>query len=214
MTKLSNRLKSLALFVDKNDSLVDIGCDHALLSIYLTKNQLCKKVIASDINVNALSNAKKNIKKSNLNIETILSDGLKKIDTSFVNALIISGMGTSTISHILSDKEKLKTIDKLIIQSNNEHESLRRNLNLLGYYLKEENIIFEKDKWYVTCLFIKSKKLNTLEELKYGFLNNAEYNNYLLNKHKTILRHIPLFSLEKLKKYKSYCQLKKAIKNH
>lgn len=214
MTRLSKRLKSLALFVDKNDSLVDIGCDHALLSIYLTENKLCNKVIASDINTNALNNAITNIKKSNLRIETILSDGLKNIDTSHINALIISGMGTSTIIHILDNKEKLKPIKKLIIQSNNEHESLRRNLNNLGYYLKEENIIYEKDKWYVTCLFIKSNQLNTEEELKYGFLNNPEYNNYLLNKNKTILKSIPFFSSNKIKKYKAYCQLKKAIKNH
>lgn len=214
MTRLSNRLKSLALFVDKTDSLVDIGCDHALLSIYLTKNNLCKKVIASDININALNNAKTNIKKCNLKIETILSDGLDNIDTSQINTLIISGMGTSTIIHILNNKEKLKPIKKIIIQSNNNHESLRRNLNHLGYYLKEENIIYEKDKWYITCLFIKNNKLNTEEELKYGYLNNREYNDYLLNKYKTILNNIPFFSFNKIKKYKTYCQLKKAIKNH
>lgn len=214
MTKLSQRLKSLALFVTKEDSVVDIGCDHALLSIYLIENKLCNEVIASDINPNALSNAKKNIKKRNLNIKTILSDGLNNIDTMNINTLIISGMGTSTIIHILNNKEKLKNINKIIIQSNNEHESLRRNLNNLGYYLQEENIIYEKDKWYVTCLFIKENKLNTEEELKYGYLNNSEYNSYLLKKNKSILKSIPLFSSSKIKKYKSFCQLKKAIKNH
>ena len=61
MSKLSKRLESLALLVDKKDQLVDVGCDHGLLSIYLVQNNLCKKVIASDVNQNALNSAIKNI---------------------------------------------------------------------------------------------------------------------------------------------------------
>ena len=41
MSKLSKRLESLALLVDKKDSIVDVGCDHGLLSIYLVENKLC-----------------------------------------------------------------------------------------------------------------------------------------------------------------------------
>ena len=40
ISMISNRLKSLVKYIKKNDSLIDIGCDHALLDIYLTKNQL------------------------------------------------------------------------------------------------------------------------------------------------------------------------------
>ena len=40
MTKISNRLKSIVKFVEKKDSVVDVGCDHGLLSIYLVENEL------------------------------------------------------------------------------------------------------------------------------------------------------------------------------
>ena len=66
MIKLSSRLKALADYIEDNDSMVDIGCDHGLLDIYLTLNKKNVKVIASDVNENALNNAKKNIKKYNL----------------------------------------------------------------------------------------------------------------------------------------------------
>ena len=54
--------------------MVDIGCDHGLLDIYLVQTNKNIKVIASDINKNALSNAIKNIKKYKLEITLSLSE--------------------------------------------------------------------------------------------------------------------------------------------
>lgn len=212
MTKLSKRLQSLAEFVVKTDKAVDIGCDHGYLSIYLKENNLVKEIIASDINENALASAKENIKKSKLDIKTILSDGLNNIEIKDFNTLIISGMGTSTILHILDNKDKLKKINKLIIQSNNDHKILRRELNKLGYYLEDEKYVYDKKKWYVSSLFIKSKKKNTDTEIEYGFLNNEDYNNYLILQEKLIMKKIPFIKLNiKLKRYIKLWRLKKVI---
>ena len=138
MSKLSKRLESLALLVDKKDSIVDVGCDHGLLSIYLVENKLCKKVIASDVNQNALNSAIKNISLRKLDIETVLSDGIEQVNLKEINTLIISGIGTSTILHILSDDNKLKKINKLILQSNNDHELLRSELEAEKEKMKQE----------------------------------------------------------------------------
>ncbi|MBQ8659589.1 MAG: SAM-dependent methyltransferase [Bacilli bacterium] len=213
MNKISNRLKILTEFIEKNDQVVDVGCDHGYLSIYLKANNLCKKVIASDINKNALSGAIKNVKNSGLDIPVILSDGICDVDLKGINTLIISGMGTSTVLHILEDDKKLKKIAKLIIQSNNDHELLRRSLNKKGYYLENEVIIFDKGKWYVTCLFVKKDVTNSESEIKYGYLSNSEYNKYLVNYHKSIIKKIPLTSIKKrYNKYLEIKKLKKAIK--
>ena len=212
MNKLSNRLNAIAQFVDKKDSVVDVGCDHGYLSIYLKEVIKVKKIIASDINQNALNSAINNIKKSNLDIETVLSDGIKDVNLKGINTLVISGMGTSTILHILSDKDKLKYIDKLLLQSNNDHELLRRSLNEIGYYLEDETYTFEKGKWYVTCKFIKLDKKNNEDTIKYGFLNNDEYNKYLLNYEDNIVKRIPWKSFEaKLKAILRYNKLKRTI---
>lgn len=212
MTKLSKRLQSLAEFVVKTDKAVDIGCDHGYLSIYLKENNLVKEIIASDINENALASAKENIKKSKLDIKTVLSDGLNNIEIKDFNTLIISGMGTSTILHILDNKDKLKKINKLIIQSNNDHKILRRELNKLGYYLEDEKYVYDKKKWYVSSLFIKSKKKNTDTEIEYGLLNNEDYNNYLVLQEKLIIKKIPFIKLNiKLKRYIKLWRLKKVI---
>jgi len=212
VTKISKRLKAIAEFVTKKDSLVDVGCDHGLLSIYLVENKLAKKVIASDINQNALNSAIKNISSRNLDIETILSDGINDIDLKGINTLVISGMGTSTILHILKNEEKIKKIKKIIIQSNNDHELLRKNMNDKGFYLENEVYILDKNKWYVTCNFIRDEKKNSSEEIKYGFLDNIDYNNYILKYEKSIFKKIPWTSIKaKLEAFNKYKKLKKAI---
>lgn len=212
MNKISKRLLSLADFISKEDELVDVGCDHGLLSIYLIENKLCKRVIASDINQNALNNAIENIKKKNLNIETILSDGIDNIDLTNINTLIISGMGTSTILHILKDNSKLNSINKIIIQSNNEHEVLRKEMNNKNYYLKEEKILKDKNKWYITMYFIKSNKKNTKEEIEYGYLNNQEYIKFLLNKYTELLKIIPKDNKDYKEIETKYNKLSKIVK--
>lgn len=213
MNKLSKRLLSIAQFVEKKDQIIDVGCDHGLLSIYLKENNICKKIIASDINQNALNNAIKNIKNKNLDIETYLSDGIKDIPLKGINTLIISGMGTSTILNILDDSNKLKKINKLIIQSNNNHNILRKELNDKNYYLQNEDVIFDKGKWYITMLFIKSENKNTKKEIEYGLLNNKEYNNYIKDQYYKIYKKIPLKSIKnKISSLKKYLSFKKELK--
>ena len=60
MIKISARLKKIAEFIDDNSSIVDIGCDHGLLDIYLYQTKKNINIIASDVNQNALNNAIKN----------------------------------------------------------------------------------------------------------------------------------------------------------
>lgn len=211
---ISKRLKSIADFVDKEDALVDVGCDHGLLGIYLVQKKLCKKVIASDINKNALQSAIDNIKKNNLDIETVLSDGLDIVDMSNINTLVISGMGTSTIFHILNSN-KIKNVKKIILQSNNYHELLRSGMNKIDYYLEQEKIVLDKGKWYVTMLFTKSSKKNTKKEIEYGYLNNLDYIDYLINHEKAIIKKISFFCFKvRFRHYKTMLELKRIKKEN
>ena len=190
----SKRLLEIAKYVDINDSILDVGCDHAYLSIYLKKNNLCKNVIASDISKNALEYAQKNIAKAKLDINTYVSDGLNNI-TEFYDTVIISGMGTNTILHILDYKE---LPNKLIISSQNELYKLRKNLNLLGYTLKEESIVYENNHYYVIMNCIKGKQKLSNKELMYGISDNREYYLYLYNKNKDILNKVNISKKIKL----------------
>ena len=64
---INKRLKHIAAYVDSNDSVIDVGCDHAFLCIFLAKKYTNIKLIASDINEGPLKQAKKNIDSYNIN---------------------------------------------------------------------------------------------------------------------------------------------------
>ena len=61
--RLSKRLKAITEFVDKEDRIIDIGCDHALLDIYIKENIKNRKIVASDIHEGAIKQAKKKHRK-------------------------------------------------------------------------------------------------------------------------------------------------------
>lgn len=214
--KLSKRLKSLAALVSSEDIVADIGCDHAYLDIYLVQNNIVPKTLACDINEKALNNGINNIKKYGLEdkITTRLSDGIEFLNED-INTLIISGMGTSTIIKILSNKN-IKQIKKLIIESNNNHFLLRTFLVNHGFYISHERTIYDNGKYYINIVFLRGNKKYSSKELKYGPLlinGNKDYYEYLYNKNKQIYENIPKYKIieriKLLKDIKYFKRLKK-----
>lgn len=190
---LSLRLQTIASFLNKNDKVADIGTDHGYLGIYAVQNHLVESIILTDIKSSALASARKNIARLNLDIPTIVTNGLEDIDTTRLNTLVISGMGTSTILDILSNKAKLNPINKLILQSNNNLAELRRQITTLGYQLINEKTIEDNGFWYVVCLFQKDSQAFLDENtIKYGLLkkDKISYYEYLLLNNKNILEQI------------------------
>ncbi len=163
---VSNRIKTIASLVDAKDSILDIGTDHALLPIFLIKNNIVSIADGSDISNKVLSNAKENVFKYNLEdkINLYLSDGVKQIDISKYNTLIITGMGFSTIKNII-DNADLKHIDKLIIQSNNNLDELRKYLNEISFSIVDETCLKDKDINYDIIVSHKGKQ--SLSEQEY-----------------------------------------------
>ena len=217
MIKLSKRLLSIANLVDDNSKVVDIGCDHGLVSIYLAMNKQNISIIASDINQNALDNAIKNINKYHLEdkIKVCLSNGLDNINDE-IDTIIISGMGGHTIIDILTNnQEKLNTVNNIIIQSNNDIEYVRRKIVKLGYYISKEELILDKNIYYTVILFTKGKKKYTNKEYYFGPIllkenskifiekNNKEYTK-LVNIKNNIPKRKLLIRLKILKELHMY----------
>ncbi len=199
--KLSKRLTLIASFVDKNARIIDVGCDHALLDIYLIQNKIIKSAIASDVREGALTQAYKNVKKYNITgIDLRLSDGLddlKKEDK--VNLITIAGLGDKKIINILkNNKNKLKNINTMIIQSNTNPWKIRRYLSDLGYMIKDEVQTEENGIIYTIIKFTKNKKNYSKKEIFFGpiLLKKKDdiFNKYLQNmidKNNSILKKIP-----------------------
>lgn len=173
MSKLSKRLEMVANFIDNNDkSVIDIGCDHGLLSIYLANKFKNLKIIASDVNKNALDNAKKNITKCGLNdrIETRLGSGISVINNNDnIDTIVVAGMGTNTIVEFLKcSRDKLVNVNKIIIQSNTDLYFLRKNMVSMGYFIDDEELVVDKGIIYTIIKFVKGKMKYSYKELYLG----------------------------------------------
>jgi tRNA (adenine22-N1)-methyltransferase len=216
MIKLSPRLNAIANMVTKGAKVIDIGCDHALLDIYLYQNNISNKIIATDINKNALNNAKENIKKYFLDkkIITRLGDGLNPLHDDDINTIIISGMGAHTIVDIFKNgKEKLNNISTIIIQSNTKIEYLRKKMSKLDYMITDENIVLDNKKYYTIIKYGKGRRKYNKKELYFGpilltkrdkvFIDSIK-NDY--NKLKQIEKNLPKGKL--ITKYKIKREIK------
>lgn len=201
--------------IAKESSVVDIGCDHGFLDIYLTKYKCCN-CIASDVSLKVLENTKSNIDKYGLTgkIKIICSNGLENIKIKKEDIVVISGMGTSTIIDILKNNQ-INIINNLIIQSNNDIEILRKKVVKLGFYVFLEKIVNEKNKNYIIIYFKRGYKKYSNYDYLFGPIartnpENILYFNNLYKKHKNILDKIP--SKYILKKIEKYIYLKKIKK--
>lgn len=172
MIKLSKRLDAISSLVPIKSNVIDIGCDHALLDIYLYQKKICNKIIATDVNDNALKNAKENIKKNNLTkeIEVRLGNGLNVLyDEDDINTIIIAGMGAHTIVGVLKNGlYKLNKIDTIIIQSNTKLEFLRKEITKLNYKIEDELLVLDNKKVYTVIKFVKGKTKYNKRELYFG----------------------------------------------
>lgn len=192
---ISNRLKSLTKYFDKDDKVIDIGCDHALLDIYLVEEGILKSMIVSDIHEKALQQGIDNIKLHKLDkkIETRLGNGLEVLNSSDdINTVLISGMGTSTIINII-ENSYFKNINKLVIQSNNDHEILRNEIVSKGFKIITEDILEDSNKTYINIVFEKGIGKYSKNEIKYGpfLIKNKMYLDYRIDYLNKILNKIP-----------------------
>lgn len=194
MTKITNRLKLLAENIKDNSKVIDIGCDHAYLSIYLAKTKKNIHIIASDINECAYNIAKRNVSEEKLEsqIEVRLGNGLKVAKKEELDTIVLAGLGTMTIIGILkNDIDKLKYVDTLIIQSNTDLISLRKNVISLGYYIYDEKIVLENNIYYTIITFKKGYKKYNKKELLFGpiLINKKEklFQNKIKNEYQKLL---------------------------
>ena len=197
--KINDRLKSVASLVEDNSKVIDIGCDHALLSIYLVENKKIDRVIASDNKQGPLEGAKENVKKYKVSdkVSVKLGDGIEPLEDD-IDTIVISGMGGMNIVGILKYKPwLLKSIKSIILSPNTDTDFVRREICKLGYYIDDELLV--KDRFiYPVIRFKKGKKHYKKIEYILGpiLLEKKdkifiEYLNYIKETKKNILEILP-----------------------
>ena len=185
---VSKRLQSISSLINDGEDIIDIGCDHALLDIYLTleKNCCCR---CCDVNQGIVDRAISNIKKYNLDgfIDAFVGNGFDDLNLDFNSVMVLSGMGTSTILKIL---DKNRTHD-IICQTNTDLYLLRKTICSLGYYIFREDLVFDNNRYYVSIRFSVGESNYSFDELLLGPCllrkNDALFNSYLDNMYNKLI---------------------------
>ena len=169
--KLSPRMQAIADMAE-GKTACDIGCDHALISIYLVKERNFDRVIAMDLRKGPLEIAKKNVSLYGVcdKIDIRLSDGFDGLMTKEAQTAIIAGMGGGLMVDILK-RGKLHTDNKitLILQPQSEPERIRRYLIDLKYVITDETMVLDEGKYYVVIKALPGEdEPYSEEELLYG----------------------------------------------
>jgi tRNA (adenine22-N1)-methyltransferase len=145
--KLSLRLQKIADQVPPGSRIADIGSDHALLPVYLAQHGVIDYAIAGELNEGPFHAAAKQVQQAGL--EHIISvrhgDGLSVLRANEVDAIVIAGMGGSTMISILEQGDYgLTGVTRLILQPNVGEAALREWL-LQHHWLLEAEYILEED---------------------------------------------------------------------
>lgn len=150
-TTIPRRLKTLSSYLSKGATFADIGSDHALLPIYTCLHDPNAMGIAGEVNKGPYERAKDNVKQYQLShvIDVRLGNGLAIVQPNEISELVIAGMGGPLITAILEEgKEKLATINKLILQPNIHARKVRQWLFQNNYQITEETIVKENGHFY------------------------------------------------------------------
>lgn len=148
---LSRRLQMLADMVTPGNSVADVGCDHAFLSIYLIQAGISPHVLAMDVQKGPLAAAREHIEGSGLNtyIKLRLSDGLEGLGEGEAETVLCAGMGGRLMERILKAGEtKARAMKELILQPQSELKEFRAFLRQAGYRILAENGVYEDGKYY------------------------------------------------------------------
>ena len=167
---LSKRLEEVLKYIDKEDIVADIGCDHGYLGIAcLNKGVAFVQLI--DNKEGPLSQAKQNLKNYDTNKYLLtLSDGLTNLEKN-INTIVICGMGGELIIDIINNHfELVKKMNKIIIQPNSKQYLVREFCNNHNLNIINESILEDMDKIYEIMV------------LQYSENNHQEKNNVFVKK--------------------------------
>ncbi|HHY04641.1 MAG TPA: SAM-dependent methyltransferase [Thermoanaerobacterales bacterium] len=148
---LSKRLLMIASLVPKDHKIVDVGTDHAYLPIYLVEKGICPRAIATEVRLGPFHIANRNIKMAGLKekIDVRLGFGLEPISMGEVNTAIIAGMGSESIIDIIKkSKDKVSSLDLLILQPMTKIPVLRKQLFDMGFEILDEKVVKEEQRFY------------------------------------------------------------------
>ena len=148
---ISKRLRAIADNIPNLSRVVDVGTDHALLSIYLVNEGIATRVIASDVADGPIEAARVNVRRFGLDavIEVRRGNGLATVSPGEVDTIVLAGMGGGLAARILRDGHTVVArARQVIVQPMNDADATRHCFYDMGLHLVSEQVVREEDRLY------------------------------------------------------------------
>lgn len=193
-TKLSRRLEAVASYVPQGARLADVGSDHAYLPLFLVEQGRIDYAVAGEVVQGPYQSALQNVEQAGQSdkISVRLANGLAAVELAdHITTVTIAGMGGRLIAEILeAGKDKLGSVERLVLQPNNREDDVRHWLVEHDFQLIAEEILEENDKIYEILVAEKGNVDLTADQLRFG--------PYLLEDQSTTFQKKWLKELDKL----------------
>lgn len=146
---LSSRLKAVADMVTKGATVADVGTDHGYLPIWLVKNGICSKVIATDLRDKPLRSGINNARNAGASeqIDFRLCNGLEQVTQDEIDEITICGMGGDTMAEIIEASPWSKS-KPMVLQPSRSADDLRKYLAKVGLIIVEERLVIDASLMY------------------------------------------------------------------
>ena len=149
--RLSERLETVASFVDKGSIVADVGTDHGYIPVCLVERGICPAAIGMDVRPGPLSRARVHIEERGLGdrIQTRLGDGLEPLAPGEADTAVIAGMGGELIIRILENGRRLwGDVRTWILSPQSEIQKVRLFLWENGFRAVDEAMVLDEGKYY------------------------------------------------------------------
>lgn len=173
---MTDRLKTILSEIPLCESFADVGCDHGIIAEKMIERGGLKTLTVSDISAKSLEKATRRLKKynekSDIKIESIVCDGLEKIEPC--ECVLIAGMGGEEIDKILLSAPFLPKF--LVLQPMKNTPKVRKTVMSLGYGIKKD-YVFKDKKFYNLLVCEKDLEARPYSEteLEFGRDNLKNY---------------------------------------
>lgn len=164
---LTPRLLAALELLKGTNCVADVGCDHGRLAAALLQQNVCNRVIASDVSEPSLEKAKRLLTYIGVSdrVSIRCGDGLTVLEPGECDAIALLGMGGTLMCRLLDAcTVPLMGANAVVLQPMRAQRDIREYLYTHCFHITDERIVREGDRLYQVLKAVPNSTLQSWPE--------------------------------------------------